>query len=464
MSLILRVDNPATLEAACEIQMADARDLERVIALASAAQRALAASSLAERVALVERAMELALAEAPEIAREVTLQMGKPISEAQGEVNTMVARARELCRLAPEALAPRSLEPKANFERWVERVPVGIVLNIAPWNYPLLTVINALVASVLAGNAFILKHSPRTPLCGLRLQSLFERAGAPAGLVTALLVDHPTAAQLMAHPAIGYVAFTGSVRGGREVYRAVAQSRFIDVGLELGGKDAAYVLEDAPFEFAVANVVEGGLYNAGQSCCAVERVYVARSLFPRFVEAAVEAVRSWVPGDPTELSTTLGPMALPEAPAFLTGQVAEAKSRGARVLTGGGPTTVAGRGRFFEPTLLVDVSDDMRVMREESFGPVLGILPVDDDAEAVRRINDSPYGLTASLWTRDTERARGLARQLDVGTVFQNRCDFLDPGLPWNGHKDSGKGATLGLEGFAAFTRLRNLHFRTHVG
>jgi acyl-CoA reductase-like NAD-dependent aldehyde dehydrogenase len=452
--------NPATGEPLREVSYTGARELAGIVDRARAAQRAWQRVPVAERVRIVSGMVPAFRAEADRVAREITHQMGKPLAEAAREIETMIDRAETMARLAPAALADEPLPAKDGFHRFVRHEPLGVVLDVAAWNYPLLIAVNVIVPALLAGNAVLVKHARLTPLCGDQFVDALTRAGLPAGLIAAVRLDHAATGRLIGSGEVDYVSFTGSVAGGREVYGEVSR-RFIDAGLELGGKDPAYVAEDADFDFAVENVIDGAFYNAGQSCCAVERVYVARSIFDRFVDAAVAVVRRYRLGDPEDAATTMGPLAHERGRAVVEAQVAQARSAGARVLTGGGRWGT--RGFYYEPTVLTGVDHSMAVMREETFGPVVGIMPVADDAEAVRLMNDSPYGLTGSVWTADMERATRLMAEVEAGTVYANRCDYLDPMLPWVGVKDSGKGCSLSHLGFRHLTRPKSFHLRTRT-
>src|SRR2546423_8371067 len=349
-----RIDNPYSGEIVAERRLLTPSEVEGVVTRAFRAHKAWPKSAGADRVAPCERFCQEFEKDGDRIAREVTLQMGKPLAQARGEVKTTLYRARTMMSLAPEALRDDPLPPAPGFIRFVRQEPVGVVLDISAWNYPLLITVNVLVPAVLAGNAVILKHANRTALCGDACARAFERAGAPENLVTAIDASHDTCAQIIARPEIGYVSFTGSVRGGHEVYREGAR-RFIDVGLELGGKDPAYVAADADLSYAIENLVDGSFYNAGQSCCGIERIYVHASLYERFLEGALAEMRKQLKlGDPLDAATTLGPMAQPDAPAKLEAQVEEARAKGGRVLCGGKTTTAGGRGRFFDPCLIAD--------------------------------------------------------------------------------------------------------------
>jgi acyl-CoA reductase-like NAD-dependent aldehyde dehydrogenase len=452
--------NPATEEPYRTVAAISESELAAVVVRARRAQRDWRQTPAAERARVVAQMVPAFRAQADQVALEITRQMGKPLAQSRNEIDTMIDRAETMCRLAEAALADEPLPPKDGFRRFIRHEPLGVVLDIAAWNYPLLIAVNVIVPALLAGNAVLVKHARLTPLCADHFVDAFAKAGLPAGLIAATPMDHALAARVIRSGQVDYVSFTGSVEGGREVHGHVA-SRFMDAGLELGGKDPAYVADDANFDFAVESLVDGAFYNAGQSCCGIERIYVSRSLFTRFVDAYVDLVRRYRMGDPEDPATTLGPCAQKKVVETVQGQVAQARAAGARVLTGGAPWK--GRGYFCEPTVLVDVNHGMRVMWEESFGPVIGLMPVADDAEAVRLMNDSPYGLTASVCTEDPARAERLMDQLDAGTVYANRCDYLDPLLPWVGVKDSGKGCSLSHLGFRHLTRPKSFHLRTRT-
>ena len=456
---MLTVDNPFTGETACTVALASATAVSAVLDHARAAAREFRASPLADRIVLCEKAIVAMEKRADAIATDISSMMGKPLDQAKGEVNGTATRARYMMSIAEASLADIVLPPKDNFDRRIVKEPLGVVLDLPAWNYPLLTAVNAIIPAVLAGNAVIVKHSPRSPLCGEHFARAFEEAGAPRHLVQALHCDHPTSEATVGDRRVDGVLFTGSVFGGHRIQEAAAK-RFLHLGLELGGNDPAYVAADCDVGKVAASIVDGAIYNAGQSCCAVERVYVHRSLYAKFVDAAEALVRAYVLGDPLSPATTLGPIAQPDHVTDLEVFVADAKASGARVVAGGKRTHVDGRGRFFEATLMADVPQSAKLMRHESFGPILPIAAVESDEEALARMNDSELGLTASVWTLDRGRALRMARNLEFGTVFMNRCDALDPALPWSGVKDSGRGVTLSALGFDQLTRPKALHFK----
>lgn len=452
------VDNPYTGDVACSIEQDSDARIHEILDRARAASRAFRHTTVDERVALCEKALAAFEAQAAEVAADITKQMGKPLSQAQGEVKGMAGRWRHMMDIAKASLADIVL-PKEGFDRRIAKVPLGVVLDLPAWNYPLLTAVNAIVPAVLAGNAVVVKHSPRTPLCAWHFAKAFEAAGAPAGLVQAMFVDYATTERIVGDSRIDAVLFTGSVLGGHKI-QAAAKDRFMQVGLELGGNDPAYVAADADIAKTVENVVDGAIYNAGQSCCAVERVYVHASVYEQFLAAAEPLVRGYVLGDPNDDKTSLGCIAQPWHPKELEAFVADATGKGAKLVCGGKATSVNGKGRFFEATMLRDVPQSADLMKKESFGPILAVSRVASDEEALAFMNDSSLGLTASLWTKDKERAERLARDLEFGTVYMNRCDALDPALPWTGVKDSGRGCTLSQLGFEGLTRPKAIHFR----
>jgi acyl-CoA reductase-like NAD-dependent aldehyde dehydrogenase len=454
----LVVDNPFTGEPACEVPLADPRTAGAVLDTARKAQKGWNRTPLTERIALCEKAMAALEARAEGIAADISRMMGKPLGQAKGEVKTTAVRGRHMMSIAEAALADVVL-PLAGFERRIVREPVGVVLDLPAWNYPLLTAVNCVVPAVLAGNAVVVKHSPRSPLCGDHFAQAFADAGAPAGLVQALNCDHAESERLVADERVDQVVFTGSIFGGHRMMEAGVK-RFLHPTLELGGNDPAYVAADCDLANAAENVVDGACYNAGQSCCAVERVYVHQSIYGRFLELVEPIVRGYVLGDPMAAETTLGPIAQKPHVAELEAFVNDARSRGGRLIAGGGATGAGSKGRFFQATLIADCDQSMELFRRESFGPIVAVMPVASDEEALAHMNDSRLGLTASVWTKDRERAARFARDLECGTVFMNRCDYLDPALPWTGWKDSGRGVSLSSLGFEGLTKTKSVHFR----
>jgi acyl-CoA reductase-like NAD-dependent aldehyde dehydrogenase len=452
--------NPATEKAFCTVQSTSEPELESTLRRMRAAQQEWRNVPVSQRIDVCRRFIEAFRSMKEPVALGITRQMGKPIGQARNEVNTMLDRAETMTRLADAGLRDDILPPKDGFRRLIRHEPLGIVLDIPAWNYPLLIAVNVVVPALLAGNAVLLKHARLTPLCGDAFVEAFRKTNLPQDLIASIHVDHPTIRKLLDARAVDFVSFTGSVEGGRQVYQA-ASAQLLDMGLELGGKDPAFVREDANFDFAVANLVDGAFYNAGQSCCAVERIYVMRPLFARFVDAYVAEVEKYKIGNPEDESTTVGPLAQSKAIEFLESQISEAAGRGAKVVVGG--QRLPSPGHFFQPTVLVDVDHSMSVMTEESFGPVIGIMPVDSEHEAVQLMNDSPYGLTASIWTEDIDRGEALSHATNAGTVFVNRCDYLDPELAWVGIKNSGHGCTLSHLGFLHLTRPKSFHVRTRT-
>jgi acyl-CoA reductase-like NAD-dependent aldehyde dehydrogenase len=431
--------------------------IDALLDKAAAAQRRWKRLPVNERAAICRRMTGWCVARADLLGEELTRQMGRPIAYSPNEIRRgFQERALYMCAIAEQALSDLKIESKDGFERFIRREPHGVALVLAPWNYPWLTSVNAVVPALLAGNSVILKMAQQTPLVAERYAEAFAAAGLPEGVFQYLHADHSQVARMVADARVGYVAFTGSVGGGHAVQRAAA-ARFVPTGLELGGKDPAYVRADAPLQATAENLVDGAYFNSGQSCCAVERIYVDRKLFADFVDAFVALVKQYRLGNPLDPQTTLGPMVRAGAADGVRAQIREAVEQGARPLlrwndSAGSP--------YLAPEVLIEVDHRMAVMREETFGPVVGIQPVADDEEAIRLMNDSRYGLTASIWTADADAALAIGERVETGTWFMNRCDYLDPALAWTGVKDSGRGCTLSRLGLEAFTRPKSFHLR----
>jgi acyl-CoA reductase-like NAD-dependent aldehyde dehydrogenase len=461
MSKTLKTISPADNSVYVERPLATGAEIERALGAARQAQTAWKRVAVAERAAFIERFVAVFEDRASAIAEEISRQMGRPIKFSPGEVRGLAERARYMAGAAQEALADLRVEPKAGFTRFIRHEPLGVVFVVAPWNYPYLTAVNAVVPAILAGNAVILKHSHQTPLCAERFADAFAAAGLPEGVFQFLHLSHEDTERIIASDAVDFVAFTGSVAGGHAVQRAAA-GRFVGTGLELGGKDPAYVRADADLNHAIENLVDGAFFNSGQSCCGIERIYVHGDIYDRFVGGFAALTRQYLLGDPLDPATTLGPMVRASAADFVRCQIAEAVGKGARALIDPAGFKASREGTpYLAPQVLVGVDHSMRVMSEESFGPVIGIMKVASDDEAVRLMNDSQYGLTAAVWTVDEDAAIAIGDRIATGTWFMNRCDYLDPALAWTGVKDSGRGCTLSRLGFAALTRPKSFHLRT---
>ncbi len=435
------------------------KEVDSALDKASQAQRGWRETSVEDRAGYCAKAIEYFQENVSEIAEELTWQMGRPIRYTPLEVKGgFRERALHMIKIASDALADVQVTSPNDFRKFIRKEPLGTVLILSPWNYPYLTSVNVIIPALMSGNTVILKHSEQTPLCAERYAAAFEYAGLPDGVFQYLHISNDQVRGIIHDPRIAQVSFTGSVEGGKAIQKAVGE-RFISAGLELGGKDPAYVRHDAKLSHAVENLVDGAFFNSGQSCCGIERIYVHETLFKAFVDGFIDLTRQYVVGDPTVQETTLGPMvrgkAAERAQKFIDGALA----RGARALIGDSdfPTVAP---PYFNPQVLIDTDHSMEVMIEECFAPIAAIMPVRDDEEAIRLMNDSRYGLTASIWTEDEERAIAIGDRTEAGTWYMNRCDYLDPALAWTGVKNSGKGCTLSALGYEQLTRPKSYHLK----
>lgn len=425
-------------------------------ARARKAQPAWAARPLSERIALVLKANEIIGQQTTRMAEELAHQMGRPIRYG-GEYGGFNERVRYMAGVAEECLTPVQVEDSDAFRRLIKRVPWGVVLVVAPWNYPYMTAINTIAPALMAGNTVILKHAGQTLKVGEHLAEAFKAAGLPEDVFQNLVLDHDTTSAMIAKRAVDIVNFTGSVGGGQAIERAAAGT-FIPVSTELGGKDPGYVRADANLDAAVDTLMDGAMFNAGQCCCGIERIYVHESLYDQFVEKAVAWVNAQKLGNPLDPDTTMGPMANVRFAKEVRAQIEEALADGAIAHIATMPADDG--GAYLTPQVLTNVTHDMRVMRDESFGPVVGIMPVKDDEEAIALMNDCRFGLTASIWSKDTATAEAIGDRVETGTVFLNRCDYLDPALCWTGCKDTGRGQGLSKLAYQALTRPKSYHLK----
>jgi len=443
--------------------LAGSEEIDRSLGRAASAQREWRWCPIDQRVRLINAFVDAMIAKTDLIAEELTRQMGRPISHTPGELRGFEERARHMSAIAEASLADLEIKGKDGFHRFIRREPLGVVFVVAPWNYPLLTAVNAVVPALLAGNTVLLKHSAQTPLVAERFTEAAQAAGFPDGVLQHLHLDHDGVSSVIGDRRTAYVAFTGSVDGGRAVHRASA-GRFIAMGLELGGKDPAYVRADAPIGHSIETLVDGSFFNAGQSCCGIERIYVDERVYDEFLEGFVELTRRYVLGNPLDRDTTLGPVVRISAADGIRAQIDSAVRSGARALIDESDFAMSRAGTpYLAPQVLVEVDHSMEVMTEETFGPVVGIMKVTSDEEAIRMMNDSRYGLTAAVFTTDEGAAVSIGDRIETGTWFMNRCDYLDPALAWTGVKDSGRGCTLSSVGFEHLTRPKSFHLRITV-
>jgi acyl-CoA reductase-like NAD-dependent aldehyde dehydrogenase len=444
----------------CERALARADEVNAALGRAAHAQRLWRSVPVAERAAICTRFCDQFESRGDALALELTWQMGRPVRFAPSEIRGTLERARYMIGIAADALTDVDPGPKEGFQRFIRREPLGVVFTVAAWNYPYLIAVNSVIPAIMSGNAVVLKHSAQTPLCAERFAECFRAAGLPEGIFQFLHLSHEDTEKVVADPRVAFVAFTGSVEGGHAIQRA-AVARFAGTGLELGGCDPAYVRHDANLAHAIESLVDGAFFNSGQSCCGIQRIYVHEKVYEEFVAGAVALTAQYVLGDPTDPTTTLGPVVRPAAAEQVRKQVAVSISKGARSAVDERLFSASRAGTaYVAPQLLLDVDHSMSVMREEIFGPVAGIMKVGGDDEAIRLMNDSDFGLTAAVWTQDADAALAVGDRVQTGTWFMNRCDYLDPALAWVGVKDSGRGCTLSRVGYEHLTRPKSFHLR----
>lgn len=456
----LTTKNPFTHEITGEFEMDSFDQAKEKVRVLKNSLTAWGRMSVKERLVYVKEAMSYFDVNREQIAVDICEQMGRPLHHSRGEIKGLFERANYLCGIAEKTLAPDQLTDMPGFERSIEHVPLGVIFVVSAWNFPLLITINSVVPALLAGNTVLLKHSSLTPKIGGHFENAF---GQLAGMrvLAQTIIDHDVTGRIIEDLPIDHVVFTGSVSGGKSILKHTSK-KFMMPALELGGKDAAYIHKDADVQQAVETVVDGAMFNAGQSCCGMERAYVHRDIYDDFIARAKKLIETYKIGDPKAEATSLGPLAQARSAFEMQEQVAQAVRAGAKVVVGGSPEKI-GHGTFFQATLLTGVTNDMRIMQEENFGPILPVMAVSGLEEAIKLTNDSEYGLTAAIFTRDVAVAKRFAVEANVGTVFMNRCDYLDPALPWTGVKDSGCGSSLSKYGFYHLTRRKSLHFKTKI-
>jgi len=420
-------------------------------------------TSIDDRIIIINKFIDNLLNLNTEVSKEICWQIGRPITQCGNELRGFEERSRHMVEIAKESLQNIPARKNDEFDNYIYKSPLGVIFVMAPWNYPIITATNTIVPALLAGNSLLLKHSSQTPMCAELLSKAFENTGLPEGVFQFVHTNHEACEKIISDPRISHVVFTGSVRGGQEIKKYIG-TRFINVGLELGGKDPAYVRSDADVNHAVENLVDGALFNSGQSCCGIERIYVDQSIYNKFIEGFKSITENYKLGDPSKDDTNLGPVVRQSAAQFIRKQISEAEKQGAKRLIDESKFPISNENNcYVAPQVMIDVDHSMRFMMEETFGPTVGIMPVKDHEEAKHFMNDSPYGLTASIWTKDTDFAKDFGKQIETGTFFMNRCDYLDPALAWTGVKDTGVGCSLSTLAFDQFTRPQSFHMRKVV-
>ncbi|GIR65406.1 MAG: aldehyde dehydrogenase [Pelagibacteraceae bacterium] len=456
---ITPIDNSVYLERPLSTQ----NEIDNVIENSKKSFQSWKSTSIDDRIKIINKFIDNLIALKPEVSKEICWQIGRPISQCGNELRGFEERSRHMVEIAKESLRDIPATKNDEFDNYIYKSPLGVIFVMAPWNYPIITATNTIVPALLAGNTIVIKHSSQTPRCAELISQAFENTGLPEGVFQFVHTDHQACEKIIADPRIAHVVFTGSVRGGQEVKKYIG-TRFINVGLELGGKDPAYVRSDADLNHAIENLVDGAMFNSGQSCCGIERIYVDQSIYKDFIDGFKTITEQYKLGDPSQEDTNLGPVVRLSAANFIRSQISEAEKQGAKRLIDESKFSIAKDDNcYIAPQVMIDVNHSMRFMMEETFGPAVGIMPVKDQQEAKQLMNDSPYGLTASIWTKDLDFAKDFGREIETGTFFMNRCDYLDPALAWTGVKDTGVGCSLSVLAFDQFTRPQSFHMRKVV-
>ena len=456
---ITPIDNSVYLERPLSTQ----NEIDNVIENSKKSFQSWKSTSIDDRIKIINKFIDNLIALKPEVSKEICWQIGRPISQCGNELRGFEERSRHMVEIAKESLRDIPATKNDEFDNYIYKSPLGVIFVMAPWNYPIITATNTIVPALLAGNTIVIKHSSQTPRCAELISQAFDNTGLPEGVFQFVHTDHQACEKIIADPRIAHVVFTGSVRGGQEVKKYIG-TRFINVGLELGGKDPAYVRSDADINHAIENLVDGAMFNSGQSCCGIERIYVDQSIYKDFIDGFKTITEQYKLGDPSQEDTNLGPVVRLSAANFIRSQISEAEKQGAKGLIDESKFSIAKDDNcYIAPQVMIDVDHSMRFMMEETFGPAVGIMPVKDHHEAKQLMNDSPYGLTASIWTKDLDFAKEFGRDIETGTFFMNRCDYLDPALAWTGVKDTGVGCSLSVLAFDQFTRPQSFHMRKVV-